>query len=230
MSDYTMPSAAVGPVDGSVHIRAADADDSELLARAILHASRSHLSRGLWDLVVAGGEQDRLDFLELLVLLDARSFCHYSNFLVAEGTQGCVAALSGYDPGEAGLVMPGHAIAAAWGEMGWSDAALGDAYLGLEAYQRALPQQKDGVWTVEWVWTVPAQRGRGLIGTLLERLLDEGRRRDYALAQVTTFIGNAAAERAYRRAGFRAAEEKRDAEFARLMAAPGLARYECELR
>lgn len=230
MSDYTTPTAGAATVNDGLRVRAADADDSEFLARAILSASRSHLARGLWDLVIAGGDEDRLDFLELLALMDARSFCHHSNFLVAEGRQGPIGALSGFSPGEPDLLLAGHAIAAVWSEMGWSDAALGDAYLGLEAWQRALPPQKQEAWTVEWVWTVPAQRGRGVVGGLLARLLDQARRRGHALAQVTTFIGNAPAERAYQRAGFRLAEEKRDAEFARLMGAPGLARYELELR
>jgi ribosomal protein S18 acetylase RimI-like enzyme len=161
--------------------------------------------------------------------MEARSFCHYSNFLVAEGNDGPAAALSAYDPGESGLLAPGHIIAAGYEEFGWSDSELGDAYRRLEPYQTAMPQEKKGVWTVEWVWTVPPQRRRGLVTALLERVLDKGHQRGFRLAQVTTYIGNTAATLVYEKAGFRIAEEKRHPDFERLMEVPGLVRYERNL-
>ena len=217
------------PGGAPARIRAAEPEDSTFLAQAILHASRSHLARGLWDLVVAGPEQERLEFLELMTLMDARSFCHFSNFLVAQGPDGPVATLAAYDPGEAGLLAPGHAIAAASEEFGLTDGELADAYRRLEPYQLALPEQRKGAWTIEWVWTVPAMRRRGLVGTLVERVLSEGAQRGYRLAQVTMFLGNEAAGRAYEKAGFRKAEEKRHPEFERLVGSPGLVRFECDL-
>jgi len=226
---FTMTGPLV-PVGRAMRIRAAGPDDSTFLAAAILHASRSHLQRGLWDLVVAGSEEERLDFLELMTLMEARSFCHYSNFLVADSPQGPRAALAGYDPADAGLVSAGHAIAAAWDELGAPAEELDAAYRRLEPYQGAVPGQRPGVWTIEWVWTAPSMRRRGLIGALLERTLDEGRRRGYAAAQVTTYIGNTAAALVYQKAGFRVAEERRRPEFERLMGAPGLVRYERALR
>lgn len=226
---FTMNRPAL-PADDTTRIRVAEPDDSTFLAQAILHASRSHLARGLWDLVVTGAEEERLDFLELLALMEARSFCHYSNFLVIESPQGPLAALAGYDPGDAALLSAGHAIAAAWDEFGAGDAALDAAYRRLEPYQLALPVQRPGVWTIEWVWTVPSMRRRGLVGALLEHMLEEGRCRGHATAQVTTYIGNRAAAQVYEKAGFRVAEEKRHAGFERLMGAPGLVRYERALR
>lgn len=229
MSFRGEPEGPVGLLDRSVRIRSADPDDSTFLANVILMASRAHLPHGFWDLVVAGSEEDRLDFIELLTLMEAQSFCCYSNFLVAEGDDGPAAALSAYDPGEPGLLAPGHVIAAAYEEFGWSDAELADAYRRLEPYQTAMPQESRGVWTVEWVWTVPPQRRRGLVIALIERALDKGQQRGFRLAQVTTFIGNTAAALVYEKAGFRIAEEKRHPDFERLMGAPGLVRYERDL-
>ena len=223
------PDPCVGLRDSPVRVRPADPDDSTFLATVILMASRAHLPLGFWDLVVAGSEQDRLDFLELLTLMEARSFCHYSNFLVVEGDSGPAAALSAYDPGEQGLLAPGHAIAVASEEFGLSDAELADAYHRLEPYQTALPEQKKGVWTIEWVWTVPTMRRRGLVALLIEQILALGQQRGFRLAQVTTFLGNAAAALAYENAGFRIAEEKRHPDFERLVGTPGLVRYERDL-
>lgn len=223
------PEGPVGLLDSSVLIRSADPDDSTFLAKVILMASRSHLPLGFWDLVVAGSEEDRLDFVELLTLMPVRSFCHYSNFLVAEANDAPAAALSAYDPGELGLLAPGHLIAAASEEFGLSDTELADAFRRLEPYQTALPEQKKGVWTIEWVATVPPMRRRGLAATLVERILEQGRQRGFHRAQVTTFLGNAAAALGYQKAGFSVAEERRHPDFERLMGAPGLVRYEREL-
>ena len=223
------PEGAVGVLDSSVQIRPAEPDDSAFLARIILMASRSQLPRGIWDLVLEGPEADRQDFVELLTLLEARSFCHYSNFLVAEGDEGPAAALSAYDPGERGLLAPGHLIAVGSEAFGLTEAELADAYRRLEPYQTALPEQRKGVWTIEWVATETPRRRRGLAATLIECILGEGRKRGFRQAQVTTFIGNLPAALAYEKVGFSVAEERRHPDFERLMGAPGLVRYQRNL-
>lgn len=216
-------------LDSPDRIRPADPDDSAFLAEAILHASRSHLERGLWDFVFEGSDEERLSFLEVLTLIDARSFCHFSNFIIAEGVDAPAATLSAFDPGEPGLMPPGQLIAAAFEEIGASESEVTDAYRRLESYQPGVPEQKRGIWTIEWVWTTPSMRRRGLQASLMERILAAGRERGYRRAQVTTFIGNAAAIRAYEMSGFHVGEEKRDPEFRRLTGAPGLVRYERDL-
>jgi ribosomal protein S18 acetylase RimI-like enzyme len=207
-------------------IRNAEPDDSAFIARAILMASRAHLGSGLWDLVVAGHEQDRLDFIEFLTLMEARSFCSYENFLIAEDGGQPVAAMAGYDPGENGLLSPGHLIGSAFELFGWSDAELGAAYARLEPFQAGLPEQKKGVWTIEWVATLPSARRRGLAARLMDLVLAEGHSRGLKQAQVTTVIGNEAAIAGYEKAGFRVAERKLDERFASSVGAPGMVRLE----
>ncbi len=214
------------PLFSKFRIRPAEVEDSTFLARAILNSSRSHLPDGLWDLVVSGSEEDRLDFLELLTLMEIQTFCHYSNFLVADGNDGTAAALAGFDPGDPSMVAPGHAIAAAFEELGASDTEIADAFRRLETYQTGMPEQKNGLWTIEWVWTVASMQRQGIASALIERILGEGRRRGLRRAQITTFSSNTAAILAYEKAGFRIAEEKRHPDFERLMGAPGMVRYE----
>ena len=221
--------SGVGRSEHSIQIRPAEIEDSTFLARAILNSSRSHLPRGLWDLVVAGDEADRLDYLELLALMEGRTFCHYANFLVADRKGELAAALAGFDPGEQGSLAPGHAIAAAFAEFGASEDEVADAFRRLEVYQTAMPEQKHGMWTIEWVWTVPSMQRRGIASALIERVLSLGRQRGYRSAQITTFSSNKPARLAYEKAGFRIAEEKLSSDFERLMGAPGLVRYELGL-
>lgn len=223
------PEGGIETLEGSVRIRPAEPDDSTFLATVILMASRSHLPRGIWDLVIPASEEDRLDFVELATLLEARSFCHYANFLVAEGTDGPTAALAAYDPGEPGLLAAGHLIAVVGEEMGMSQLEIADAYRRLEPYHTAVPEQRKGLWTIEWVGTTPGLRRRGLVSALIERVLEEGRLAGFRQAQITTFLGNEPAARAYHKAGFRTAEERRHPYFESVLGAPGLVRFERDL-
>ena len=59
---------------------------------------------------------------------------------------------------------------------------------------------------------------------LLERALEIGRSRGHRRAQISCLIGNLPAQRAYEKAGFAVVEERRDAEFERLLGAPGFSR------
>jgi ribosomal protein S18 acetylase RimI-like enzyme len=92
-----------------------------------------------------------------------------------------------------------------------------------------VPEQKRGVWTIEWVGTILPMRRRGLATALIERILEQGQRRGFRQAQVTTFLGNEAAALGYAKIGFRIVEERRHPEFERLMGAPGLVRFERDL-
>ena len=53
--------------------------------------------------------------------------------------------------------------------------------------------------------------------------------RGHTKAQLTFLIGNDAAQRSYRKAGFRFAEERRSLEFESVVGAPGLRRCEREI-
>ena len=79
-------------------IRWARPDDAALLAWVMLMAGRSHLERGIWDIIIGRPEDECLTFLEHLSITDEPHMCHHSIFLVAEVDGRPAAALSGYDP------------------------------------------------------------------------------------------------------------------------------------
>jgi ribosomal protein S18 acetylase RimI-like enzyme len=60
-------------------------------------------------------------------------------------------------------------------------------------------------------------------------VLDEGRRRGHALAQLTILLGNAPAQRAYEKLGFKRAEERRHPDFEAAIGCPGLGRLTRDL-
>lgn len=210
-------------------IRPARQDDAEFLAWAILFAARSHLANGWFDIVLEGPEAARLDYLRRLTLTLTRSWWHYSRFLVAEQDGIPVAALSAFRAGDA-YPLSQQAMTEVARDLGWNDAAQ-QAMWQRGAYIFACTlESDDDSWAIENVATLPARRGRGIAVELLEQALAEAERNGARRVQITFYIGNDAAERAYAKGGFKFHDEKRNPEFEAATGAPGLRRYVRDLR
>jgi ribosomal protein S18 acetylase RimI-like enzyme len=211
------------------HVRGATLSDVEFLARVMLSASRGHLRRGVWDLLVGGDDATCLDYLRRLAVAEPRSLCHYNSYLVAEDDGHPVAALCAFDPRDGGWATVAQAMAAVQRDLGWTDGDLA------ASMQRAAPAWTcflpdiGADWAIENVATLPAYRRRGLAINLLNEMLQEGIKRGCQLAQITSLIGNDKAQRAYERVGFRVRDEKRTAEFCAALGAPGYLRLTRQL-
>jgi GNAT superfamily N-acetyltransferase len=83
---------------------------------------------------------------------------------------------------------------------------------------------EDGAWTVENVATRPEFRGSGVTHALLEAELGVARAAGFQRAQISILIGNDRAEKAYTKAGFTFAEEKRAADIEAALGVPGIRR------
>jgi ribosomal protein S18 acetylase RimI-like enzyme len=205
-------------------MRRAGAADAGFLARVALAASRSHVGRGAWDLAVEGSDETRLRFIEMVLAARRPSWCHHTGFLVAEVDGRPAAALAGYALDAPELAPPGEALREAAGLCGWSEADLAGSFERLAVFLACLPPDETGAWVVEWVAAEPEFRRRGLVEALLRAQIEEGRRRGHHCAQITLFIGNVPAQRAYEKVGFRASDERRDPRFEATLGAPGLLR------
>jgi len=201
-------------------IRSARPDDADFIARTILSSQRGYRSRGWFDVALGWPEAQCLDFIARIATARAVSMWHVSQFWVAEvdgrpGAALCAVPAAGTGP-------------AAWRAIEEVAAAIGLAASELEAirqrgaYTRACwVQGGEGDWMIEYVATDPAYRGRGLVQALIAHALDTGRAAGFARATISFLIGNEPAERAYAKAGFVLAEEKRDPDFESLIGAPG---------
>ena len=198
-----------------MEVRIVDArrEHAKFLAWVILTAHRSHLERGLWDFLVGGSEAECLRFLEALTTTAKPHWAHYSTFIVAEVEGRAASALCGYFDSELGT----PSFLAALPEVNQViDRTEEDNVAG---WQRAgsivhcAPDHVDGAWVVENVATLPEFRRKGLVDTLLVEILDRGRSRDAATADIGVLVGNDPAQRAYEKAGFAVTGEKRHPEF-----------------
>ncbi len=206
-------------------IRPATRDDLPFLAWAQLEASRSHLPFGFWDIAFPGPDAHRLSLIERVCGAEARSFCHWSGFLIAEVGGEPAAALSAYD--EATAATGEHFLAAlgvVTREVGWDEARLHAMFERLAPFLTCAPEQPDDAWIVEWVATRPEHRGKGLVRALLPAIVQAGRQRGHGTFQIGVLIGNTPAQRAYEGAGFRVVDEKRHPAFEATFGSPGIRR------
>jgi translation initiation factor 4G len=202
--------------------RDANRQDASFLAWVLLTAHRSHLERGMWDLVVDGEEADCVRFLEHLAATSLPHWAHFSTFLVAEVDGVPAAALCGYFEAELGMPALAKALPEVNAALGRSEAE------GVAGYRRAgsivhvAPEHEPGVWIVENVATRPEYRRRGLIDRLLAEILERGRQLGARVADIGVLIGNDPAQRAYEKNGFAVVGEKRHPEFEAAYRCPGI--------
>jgi translation initiation factor 4G len=190
----------------------------------MLMSGRSHLKIGIWDLIISQPEDTCLKFLEMLALQGPRHMCYYTEFIVAE-VDGCpVAALEGFDPvsnGEDTVAGPMDAVIK---KMGLTEQDMEPGQRAVATFMTCHSDFMEGAWVIEQVATLPEYRRLGVISRLLKAVLEQGRQLGFGLAQVSFYIGNTPAERAYQKAGFKSVDEKRHPDFEALIGCPGLVR------
>jgi GNAT superfamily N-acetyltransferase len=205
-------------------IRPARTDDAGFIARTILLAQRGPYPRGWFDIALDRPEAEVLAFVTRLAVVDAISWWHVSQYIVAE-VDGTPAAALCAMPSRGSLRLARPALEEAARETGIGASELA-AIFGRGAYSNSCwIQGGDADWLIEHVACQPPFRGRGLMQALLARALEAGQAAGYAHASITFVIGNEAAERCYARAGFRFAEEKRDGGFEAITGVPGFRRF-----
>ena len=208
----------------AVIVRPASPGDAAFLAWAVLHAGRAHLAQGWYDIAIGLSEPGCLRLLERLVVTRTPSFWRYPNVMVAEVDGQPAAALSAFGSGD-GWGDAQAAMAEAAGPLGWGVVELGAVWArGAYVFSCVFEPDED-CWVIENVAVAPQFRGQGLAGLLIDAALTKGRRLGFKTAQLTFVIGNHPAERAYAKAGFHFAAEKRHPAFQAATGAPGLKRF-----
>jgi translation initiation factor 4G len=206
-----------------IEIRPARAADAPFLAEVLAMAGRGHLPLGPWDLLFPDA-RERRRALAQLAGGGVRSWCHHSLFQVVDRDGEAGAALVAFEPEELGEVSLGRPLFDVFQRLGWQPDRIAAVGPLLAPYLRCFPDMPPGSWIVENVGTRADLRRQGLVRSLLERALATGRSRGHRRAQISCLIGNLPAQRAYEKAGFAVVEERADAEFERMLGAPGFSR------
>jgi ribosomal protein S18 acetylase RimI-like enzyme len=209
------------------NIRPARPGDADFLGWACVEAARSQLARGWFEIVLRRDFETCVEFATHLTLAKARSWWHWSLFLVAEVDGVTASAMCGF--GDASFYYASRDAMAEAGDRMGIPRSEQEQFWPRGAFIVSAATSEDGAWTIENVATRREFRGSGVTHALLEAELDVARAAGFRRAQISILIGNDRAEKAYTKAGFTFAEEKRTAEFQAAMGVPGLRRFARDL-
>ena len=205
----------------TVRIVEATPEHAPFVAWVTLTAFRSHLERGFWDVMLDGDEASKVRYLEALATTEQLHWMHHSTFIVAEVDGRPASALCGYIEEELGGPTLQMAVIEANEKTGRTEEEAAAGFERAKSIMKVIPEHAPGAWIVENVATLPEFRRRGLVDRLVEEMLERGRRRGATVADISVFIGNDPAQRAYEKCGFAAIAERHDPEFESVYGTPG---------
>ena len=196
-----------------VQIVQADRGHIPFVAWVVMEANRSHLPKGMWDLLLGDDEAEVLRYLEKLADTDVMHWGHYSLFLVAEVEGVPAAGLCGFLENELGPGSSIRAAAAANQKFGRTAEEIAAGWERARSITNLDLKHEPGAWVIENVATRPEFRRRGLVERLVHEMMERGRQRGAKTADIGVFIGNEKAQRAYEKLGFAVVDEVRNAAF-----------------
>jgi ribosomal protein S18 acetylase RimI-like enzyme len=191
------------------------------VAWVVMMANRSHLPRGMWDLVLGSDEERVLRYLEAFADTQQVHWGHWSQFLVAEVEGVPAAALMGYFEAELPAALMITGVQETNGKLGISAEEWAAGWDRAQSLLNIARPHEPGAWIVENVATRPEFRRRGLVEQLVYAMLERGRERGARTGEIGVLIGNAPAQRAYEKCGFEVYQEARDAAFEAAYGCPG---------
>ena len=184
----------------SIKIKQAQAEDCDFLAKMMLQSSRSGKKDGIFDLIFDTNDDAKiLAGLSALTKTQAKSHCHYKNFLIAESDGESVGTLCSYEP----RISTKEAFEKALKEVGCSDenSALEVIYnCDFDLNKRTL--MFDFMEELEGFIDV------GVLKALMQKSLLSARLKGYTIAQTIIEIGSLENELFYKKLGFKQVTQK----------------------
>ena len=206
----------------NIKIRKATEKDAPLLALSMLESSRSGKNKGLFDVIFDTSDtQLLLKNLEKLCTTQTKSYCHYSNFLVAtvDGTD--AGSLCGYEP----RIATHEIFTKAMAELGYD----ADYEARLTSYRLVEPQFDKKTFLLDFMGVKDEFHEFSVLKELVQKSLLTARLKGYRIVQTMVEIGSVETILVYKKLGFSEIDERRndlyEAEFGR----PGIVRLQIHL-
>ena len=199
----------------SIKVRQAKAEDALFLATMILQSSRAGKKVGLFDLIFdAKSEAALLEKLQKLTQTEAKSHCHYKNFLIAESNGQQMGTLCSYEP----RIATKEVFIKALDEVGCGE----DASNALEVFYECDFELNRSTLMFDFMEEVEDFIDVGVLKALMQKSLLTARLKGYRIAQTIIEVGSLETELFYKKLGFSVLEEKECEPYKELFGRNGL--------
>ena len=206
----------------NIKIRKATEKDAPLLAQSMLESSRSGKKKGLFDVLFNTNKANELlKTLEKLTTTQTKSYCHFSNFLVATVDGVDAGSLCGYEP----RIATHEIFTKAMAELGF-DASYEER---MSAYRLVEPEFDKKTFLLDFMAVKDEFHEFSVLKELVQKSLLTSRLKGYRIVQTMVEIGSVEAILVYKKLGFEVIDERKnefyEAEFGR----PGIVRLQIHL-
>ena len=206
----------------NIKIRKATEKDAPLLAQSMLESSRSGKKKGVFDVIFDTSDQTKLlERLEKLTTTQTKSYCHYSNFLVATVDGVDAGFLCGYEPRLATYDI----FTKAMGELG-CDGSYEDR---LMSYRQVEPQFDKKTFLLDFMAVKDEFHEFSVLKELVQKSLLTARLKGYRIVQTMVEIGSVETIMVYKKLGFTEIDERRDKYYEEEYGRPGIVRLQIHL-
>ena len=206
----------------NIKVRKATEKDAKLIAHSMLESSRSGKKKGLFD-VVFNTQDDAmvLERLSNLTTTKTKSYCHYSNFLVAVVDGVDAGSLCGYEPRLATYEIFTKAMA----ELG-CDGSYEDR---LSSYRQVEPQFDKKTFLLDFMSVDDDYHEFSVLKEMVQKSLLTARLKGYRMVQTMVEIGSVEALLVYKKLGFEVIDERRNEYYEAEYGRPGIVRLQIHL-
>ncbi len=206
----------------NIKIRKATQNDASLLATAMLESSRSGKKKGLFDLLFnTNDESELLVWLEKLTATTTKSYCHFSNFLIATVDGSVAGVLCGYEP----RISTHEIFAKAMAELGFDE----HYEERLVAYRQVEPQFDKKTFLLDFMAVKDEFHEFSILKELVQKSLLTARLKGYRMVQTMIEIGSVEALLVYKKLGFSEIDERKSAAYEAEFGRPGIVRLQIHL-
>ncbi len=200
-----------------IEIRKAKQSDVELLAWAMFESSRTNKAIGLFDLIFEPADDEQLlKKLRNLAQTDTKSYCHYSNFLVALEDGREVGVLCGYEP----RITKNDTLSKALLELG-----IDESYKErIAPYNSCMLELDRQTWMLDFMEVKDDAHELSILKELVQKSLLSARLKGYRKVQTLVEIGSAEVQLTYKKLGFDVIDEKQSDEYFSTFGSLGIVR------
>jgi len=185
----------------SIKIRSANEEDSSFLAKMILQSSRAGKQTGMFDIAFGSNDDENIqEKLEKLTKTEAKNYCHYKNFLVAEMDGKLVGTLCNYEP----RIATKEQFLLALEEVGCTDKAAER----LEVFYSCQFDLNKRTLMFDFMEEEEGFIDVGVLKALMQKSLLTARLKGYRIAQTIIEIGSLESELFYKKLNFHVVEQK----------------------
>lgn len=206
----------------NIKIRKATEKDAPILALSMLESSRSGKKKGVFDVVFdTTDEKTLLERLEKLTTTQTKSYCHFSNFLIAAVDGVEAGSLCGYEPRIATYEIFTKAMA----ELG-CDGSYEDR---LMSYRQVEPKFDKKTFLLDFMAVKDEFHEFSVLKEMVQKSLLTARLKGYRIVQTMVEIGSVETIMVYKKLGFSEIDERRSEFYEAEYGRPGIVRLQIHL-